>query len=323
MVTARDPSILVVGYNAFDVVVPVAGFPRPDSKASVEEILVGGGGPGATAAVALARLGARVKLVTPLTDDLPGRLQRDELEQAGVDLSLSISVPGKMSPKAVILVDPQSEERTIFWSRGDLPLLDPGSVDAGWLDEADLLYCDGHECPVATKLAGLARERNLPVVMDAGSVREGSAELVARCTDVISSEHFAPELTGLENPASALEAMVALGPERVAMTFGAEGVLGLVRGRPIAWPAFLVNVLDTTGAGDAFHAGYAFARAGGRSFSECLVFGAAVAALKCRDWGGRRGLPLPGEAEELIRRGARRRLGPKLQEYPLFSAETG
>ncbi|MBU8871927.1 MAG: hypothetical protein KOO60_13755 [Gemmatimonadales bacterium] len=308
----RDPNILVVGYNAFDVVVPVTGFPQPDTKELVEGIMVGGGGPGATAAVALSKLGARVRLITLLTDDLPGQMQRQELERAGVDLSLCREAPGEKCPKAVILVDSNREERTIFWSRGGLPFLDSGFVDPDWLDGVDLLYCDGHECPVATRLARSARERNLPVVMDAGSVREGSRELVALCTDVISSEHFAPELTGKNDPVEALVALTALGPNRVGMTFGKEGVLTLVEGRPVAVPAFDVPVTDTTGAGDAFHAGYAFARVGELPLPQCLEFGAAVAALKCRDWGGRRGLPDRGEVEELIRCGLRLSLGTRL-----------
>ena len=162
----RGPHILVIGYNAFDVVVAVSELPQPDAKQAVSRILFGGGGPGATAAVALARLGARVRLVTVLTDDLPGRLQRGELQQAGVDLSLCPDAPGHESPKAVILVDPDRQERTIFWSRGDLPALDADLVAPDWLAGVDLLYCDGHECAAAARLAGLARQRNLPVVMD-------------------------------------------------------------------------------------------------------------------------------------------------------------
>ena len=310
---ARGPHILVIGYNAFDVVVPVSELPQPDAKQAVSRILFGGGGPGATAAVALARLGARVRLVTVLTDDLPGRLQRGELQQAGVDLSLCPDAPGHESPKAVILVDPDRQERTIFWSRGDLPALDADLVAPDWLAGMDLLYCDGHECAAAARLAGLARQRDLPVMMDAGSVRNGSETLVARCTDVISSENFAPELTGRSDPVEALAALAARGPENVAMTFGAQGALALIDGRPVALPAFDVAVLDTTGAGDVFHAGYAYARTDGLSVIECLEFGAAAAALKCRDWGGRRGLPERQEVEALIRDGARRPLGQALK----------
>lgn len=307
-------NILVVGYNAFDVTVPVGGMPDVDSKCEVADILYGGGGPGATAAVCLARLGARVKLVTVFGDDEGAAVQHRELDAAGVDCSLAVVAAGHHSPQAVILVDPLAETRTIFWTRGSLPLLDPDSVDPAWLDGCDLLYCDGHEPLAATRLAAAARARRLPVVLDAGSVRDGLEQLVPWCSDVISSHTFAPAFTGVPDPTEALHALRRLGPERVAMTFGKAGVLALpeaaepVAGRTAAVhvPAFAVPVRDTTGAGDVFHAGYAFARARGETWLASLEFAAATAALKCRDWGGRRGLPTTAEVEELRAHGRRR-----------------
>ncbi len=299
------PRILVVGYNAFDVIVPVDGYPVPDEKVAAGPIVMGGGGPAATAAVALSRLGAEVCLMTPLTDDLPGRLQRGELEEAGVDLSLCPTLVGHESPKAVSLVDEALAQRTIFWSRGDVPHLDAKLAEPRVLDGIDLLYTDGHEIELSLRLARYARERGLPVVMDAGSVRSGSHELAAVCTDVVSSRNFAPELTGCESPLEALRALRDLGPLRVAMTFGGEGVLGLQDDQPLPVAAFDVPVQDTTGAGDAFHAGYAFALAGGLGFASCLEWGCAVAGLKCRDWGGRRGLPNHSEVVRLLAAGSR------------------
>lgn len=310
-----SPRIFVVGYNAWDVIVPVLDFPVPDSKYEVEEVVLGGGGPAATAAVALARLGARVRLLTPLTDDLPGRLQREELAAAGVDFQQSPILSGHASPLAVILADPTTQQRTIFWSRGRLPHLSPDIVDPAWLERCDMLYTDGHESAVSLRLARAARAAGLPVVFDAGSVREGSRELAAWCTDVVSSARFAPELTGERDPAGALRGLRRLGPSRVAMTCGHDGVLALVEDRPVALAAFAVAVRDTTGAGDAFHAGYAFARAMGETFIEALDLGQAVAALKCTDWGGRRGLPDLARARQLRSSGARRPLGPALTRY--------
>jgi len=303
-----QPRILVVGYNAFDVIVPVKGFPAPDEKSEVSGMSFGGGGPGATAAVALATLGAAVKLITPLTDDVPGQIQRRELLAAGVDISLSPTICGRESPKAVILVDEARAQRTIFWSRGDVPHLESQLASPELLDEVDLFYTDGHEAEVSILLARAARERGLPVVMDAGSVRSGSGDLVSGCTDVVSSRGFAPSLTGCSEPADALRALRDLGPSRVAMTFGGDGVLGLANDRLVPVPAFAVPVKDTTGAGDAFHAGYAFARAQGLEFRSCLEWGSAVAGLKCRDWGGRRGLPNVREVHRLLENGPRKPL---------------
>jgi sugar/nucleoside kinase (ribokinase family) len=300
----------VVGYNAWDLIMPVDSFPEPDGKLAVSRMISCGGGPGATAAVALARLGASVRLLTPLSDDEPGRRQARELAEAGVDLSLCPVEPGHQSPRAVILVDQKRAQRTIFWSRGDLPHLDPALADADLLQDTDLLYVDGHEPEVSLPLARAAAAFGLPVVMDAGSVRRGSRELVEACSDVISSSGFAPDLTGHSEPHAALGALTEMGPARVGMTFGAEGVIGLEGGEILPVPAFAVPVIDTTGAGDAFHAGYAYARALGRGFRECLDWGCAVAGLKCGGWGGRSALPDRRLVEELLAVGTRVPAGP-------------
>lgn len=298
--------ILAVGYNSWDVIVPLPAPPPRDGKLEVAAIVMTGGGPAATAACALARLGARVRLVTPLADDPPGEQQRRDLIASGVDISLSPARPGCATPRAVILVAADSGERAILFARGGLPPLAIDEIDPSWLDQADLLYCDGHEPAAATALAAAARARGLPVVLDAGTARAGSDELAAGCTDVISSSVFAPVLTGRSDPVAALRALAALGPARVAMTFGAAGCLALIDGQPVHVPAFRVEVVDTTGAGDAFHAGYAFARALGMPFLACLEFGGAVAALKCRAYGGRHALPSLAEVQRLLRAGERR-----------------
>jgi len=305
------PGILIIGYNAFDVVVPLppeaCDFPRRDTKNEVPTIKVGGGGPGATAAVALARLGARVRLVTPLTDDEAGRMQRRELLEAGVDISHCPSLVGRLSAKAVIIVHPDTGERTIFWSRGDLPRLGADLWRSPWLDGMDLLYLDGHEPDLGVRAAQAARSAGLPVVMDAGNVREGSEALVACCTDVISSRRFAPDLVGTEDVRDALEGLRRRGPERVAMTFGQDGVWALDPD-PVGVPAFAVRVRDTTGAGDVFHAGYALARCLGGSFRDQLRYGAATAALKCTGLGGRGHLPCHAEVLALLDDGVTRPL---------------
>jgi len=315
-VTRSGPEILVLGYNAYDVTVSLAEPPPPDAKLEVPHMRLGGGGPGATAAVALARLGVRVRLATPLADDPAGRLQRDELVTAGIDLSACPAAAGAATPLAVILVDPRDGSRSILWSRGDLPPLPVPDDADGLLGAADLLYVDGHESAAATACAVAARRRGVPVVMDAGTARGGTRELAAACTDVISSTVFAPVLTGCHEPAGALGGLRELGPERVAMTFGAEGVLALDRDGIFAVPAYEVEAVDTTGAGDVFHAGYAFARVTGRDFAAALRFGAATAALKCRAWGGRGGLPSPAEVEDLVAHGRVRALTGPLAGRP-------
>lgn len=309
------PSLLVVGYNAWDILAPLpAPLPR-DAKLETPGLTMGGGGPAATAAVALARLGARVRLVTPLADDLAGRWQRRELTAAGVDLTRSPTRRGAASPLAVSLIE-AGGSRTILWRRGGIVPLAAAEVAAAWLDGMDVLLCDSHEPVAAAVLARAARERGIPVVLDGGSVRPGMSELVALCDDVIASAAFAPALTGEADPGDALRALARRGPARVAVTCGPAGCLRLAEGRVAHRPAFAVPVVDTTGAGDAFHAGYAFARALGGAFDLCLAWGAAVAGLACRGLGGRAGLPCRAEVEALLRDGRPRSERPDWRDRP-------
>ncbi len=305
-----SPRILVIGYNAFDVTIPFDHYPELDSKTEVPFIRLGGGGPGATAAVAMARLGARVQLITPLTDDPGGQTQKMELLQAGVDLQGSPLLTGHECAKAVILAKPGSGERTIFWSRGSLPRLKAELWREDWLEGVDLLYLDGHEPELSLVACRQARARKLPVVLDAGSVREGSQDLVALCTDVISSANFATDLAQVDDPFLALRLLKERGPSRVAMTFGPQGVLGL-QDDFFTVPSFRVKAKDTTGAGDAFHAGYAFSRGRGGQFKNNLEFGAAVAAIKCTHWGGRGGLPELSQVGEMLKNGEKNPIGPR------------
>lgn len=309
------PRILVVGYNAFDVTVPCSVSAPLDGKLEVSPILIQGGGPGATASIAMSKLGAEVGFITPLTDDLPGRLQRMELQDAQVDISRCPTIANGDSAKAVILVQAETGLRSIYWSRGDVPHLDPADISTDWLGDVDLFYHDGHEPAASLKLATFARKKHIPIVMDAGSVREGSQMLVPVSTDVIASEVFAPEYSGLEDPVAALRHIQTQGPLRVAMTLGAGGMLALMNDTPVAIPAFECETVDTTGAGDAFHAGYAFALSLKWDFLRCLKFGASVAALKCRDWGGRKGLPHFQEAVDFLESARVRPLDPRIQDF--------
>jgi len=301
---------LVVGYNAWDVVLPCDALPERDSKREYPVIRQGGGGPAASAAVALARLGVQTRYAGILADDGPGRLQRDELVAAGVDLSLAITETGSRSPQAVILVDPDGGERRICWSRGGLRRLRPGEIPLSTVTDADLLLCDGHEPAAALPLVLEARRTGIPTVLDGGTPRDGLAALSAAVGDVIGARGFATGLTGRTDHREALQALVRAGASRAATTFGADGCMGLADGGFVRVPAFDVPVVDTTGAGDAFHAGYAWGLLQNLGFAESLRCGAAVAALKCRSWGGRSGLPDAAEVRSLLADGSVRDVPP-------------
>lgn len=294
---------LVVGYHAWDVLLPLGEWPAPDAKYETPGLTASGGGPAATAAVALCRLGDAARFAAVLADDAAGRAQRAELLAAGVDLGPCRVDSGAREPLAVSVIDPLNAERRIFWSRGALPTLDATEADPAWLDGCDLLYLDGHEPAAGAVLASEARRRGLPVVLDAGTLRPGVAELLPDCTDVICTPGFLRGATGTDDPGIGLPRLRGLGPERVGVTLGARGCVGWWRDRLLPVPAFRVAAVDTTGAGDAFHAGYAHALGAGAELPEALRIGCAVAALACTALGGRAGLPDRAALDRLLAAG--------------------
>lgn len=286
--------VACVGLVATDFLVRTP-FPVPrDTKVRSNGIIRQGGGPAANAAVALARLGIRTTFVGAVGDDALGREQCDELTREGVDASGAVRVAGVPSFVSLILVDEETGERTIFSAPPDRPVLGSGhSFD--WRN-VSLVLTDGWAGPALG--AGLrgAREWGVPVLLDAGTFRPETDEILELCDVVIGSLPFAQEFAG--GPEAALERLVERGVRFAAITRGADGAIATVVGAEEAFtvPAIPARVADTTGAGDAFHAGAACGLVEGRSWHDSLRLGAAVASLLCGHVGARGGLPNRSEA---------------------------
>src|SRR5262245_9688543 len=270
-------------------------FPVPrDRKVRVNEVVRQGGGPAANAAVALARLGARAAFAGAVGDDALGREQIEELAREGVDVSEVDVVRGVASFVSLILVDMASGARTILSAPEARPLASPRPEPSS--PAPDLLLVDGWGGPAQLAAAKLARERGVPVLLDAGSLRPDVLALVRLADVVIASEPFSQDWAGAAGPA--VRRLLAEGVQLAAVTRGSEGVVAGAAGSEELFEvgAEAVPAVDTTGAGDAFHGGAAFALASGRTWEESLRLGAFVAARKCLQVGARAGLPTFTEA---------------------------
>lgn len=275
----------------------------------MNDVVRQGGGPAANAAVALARLGVRTTFVGAVGDDPLGREQIDELAREGVDVSRVEVIAGAASFLSMILVDVDGGARTIFSAPDSRPLATGGAdltfgIDATRGADApspfpDLLLVDGWGGPTQLAAARAARAREIPVLLDAGSVRPDVTELLRVADVVIASEPFAEEWAGADGAAAAVHRFLAGGARLAAVTRGVRGALAGARGSDSLFevPAVPVEAVDTTGAGDAFHGGAACGLASGRTWEESLRLAAFVAARKCLKPGARAGLPTRAEAE--------------------------
>lgn len=291
--------VLCVGFANQDLLLEVDGYPPQDAKIDVRRLMEQGGGPAATAAVAIARLGGRVALISALGDDRLGERMLAELAEEGVDTSYCPRLPGVESALSVAVVDSVAGTRNIFCYRGPAEL-GPERVDPTAVRRARLVLLDTNLPQASLEAARVAQDAGIPVVLDTGVPRPGLETLIAMADYPIPPLISAQWATGEEDPERAARAMLRGRARAVVVTMGSDGYLVATHEGVWREAAFKVDVVDSTGAGDAFHGGFAYAFARGGSVREAARFGAAVAALKCRSLGGRTGLPTLREVEMLL-----------------------
>jgi len=302
---ARSTDIVAVGLNATDTLIRVPRFPAFDSKTRILSSSLLPGGQAATAAVACQRWGLHSRYVGKIGDDFAGRLQREELAREGVEAHL-IEVANCASQAAFIIVDQLTGERTILWQRDDRLDLKVEELPIDWIRGARLLHVDGHPCAPAAAAARWAQEVGSIVTADLDNIYPG-VEVLLECVDfMIGSRDFPERLLRIANLLESLPVISQRFGCRVSgATLGRDGVLAWDGTQFYYCPAFQVESLDTTGAGDVFHAGLAYALLRGSSLHETLEFSCAAAALNCTALGARGGIRPVSEIEQLLRSGPR------------------
>ncbi|MBW2259488.1 MAG: sugar kinase [Deltaproteobacteria bacterium] len=279
-----------LGQCALDYIGRIEAYPPPDVKYEFSDMVIQGGGPVATALVALSRWGLSCAFAGVLGDDLFGSMIKGSLDAEGIDTSSLLVRKGFDSQFAFIAAEPGEGRRTIFWRRPTGPSPTPDEIDYNVIRQAKVVHTDGLFAEATLAACKAAKEVGVPVVVDAGSLREGMLELAGSSDYYLASETFANAL--VENkPQEACERLAELGPRVVGVTLGPKGYLALVDGRIIERPAYQVEAIDTTGCGDVFHAGFTYGVVQGWDVEKSLDFGAWAAAMVSRRLGGRAGIP--------------------------------
>ena len=295
-----------LGLNATDTLIRLPHFPEMGSKVEIisQQVLLGG--QVASAAVACQRWGWRTRYIGKVGDDDAGRMQRAAFAAEGLESRL-IEVPGCRSQMAFILVDKSSGERTVLWSRDPRLDFDPQDLTREWITRASLLHVDGHPCAPATVAVRWAREAGMIVTADLDNLYPGVEALLEYVDYAITSREFPERLTGISNlPEALIEIANRFGCRVTGATLGSDGVLAWDGSNFHYCSGFRVEAVDTTGAGDIFHAGLAHSLLRAESLDHALEFGCAAAALNCTALGARGGIRPVTEIEQLMRKGERR-----------------
>jgi sulfofructose kinase len=295
--------ILCAGVAVLDEVFRVREFPIPDTKVEASEFITIGGGNAANAAVAIARLGGKVRFAAPLggpagIDTIGDRLV-EGLRSEGVDCVGCVRVAGARTSVSAIFIDARGD-RTIATYRDHrlnaaMPD-DPDRLVAG----VDAVLVDNRFPDFVAPICRAALARCIPVVVDADKPTDDRHPLFGAASHVIFSSECLRATARTDDLAAGLAHMGQFTDAFLAVTNGSNPVLWRDRGTICAMPVFAIETVDTLGAGDVFHGAFALALVEGRAVEDALRFAAAAAALKCSRFGGSTTAPRRAEVEALL-----------------------
>jgi sulfofructose kinase len=292
------------GLNAVDHLVVVPSYPAFDTKVRLKEHVQAAGGQTATAMAALQRLGMRTAYAGRFGSDVEGRFGLMSIKDEGVDLQFAEVVEGASNQVAFILIDERNGERTVIWDRDERLAYRADEAPIEIAGRGRVLHLDAHDPPACARLARAARREGTIVSADIDNIYEGLTELLPLIDVLISSKEFPHRLTGITDAhASLIETKARYGCRVVGMTLGTGGALLYYEGSFLESSAFAVpgGCRDTTGAGDAFHAGFLYGLLRGLEIEESLKLANATAALKCRALGARTSLPTSSELDDFLK----------------------
>ena len=312
-----SPLVVCLGAHILDILGrPVTAIPPGQGSVLLEEIRLTAAGTAAGTAVDLAKLGARVVSMGAIGDDDLARLLVSLLDRHGVDTSHLARVPGVQTSATMLPIRPNGE-RPALHVPGATGHLRPGDVDSGLVASADVLHVGGPDVlgrfagePLAAVLAA-ARAGGTLVTMDL--LRPGSPEVLDRLAPVLPLvDYFLPNsdqllaITAAADLDAGIKTILDAGTVAVAVTMGEDGSRIVTGGTDARLPALPVPVVDTTGCGDAYSAGFITGICHGWGPEGAGWLGAAAAALVAQGLGSDATLTGLGQALELIPPGARR-----------------
>jgi sugar/nucleoside kinase (ribokinase family) len=245
----------------------------------------------------LAVMGQPTRFFGRIGGDEHGRFTTRSLQDLGVDTSMLMVEKDRVSPVSILQIDELTRRRKVLHSRGNVTPLAARDIPPGLLADAAMLLIDGSQPEPQAAIAERAREKHITVLLNASQLSGGMGELLSLAEIVIGSERFAHEIAPADNLGDSLREILSLGPRVAVITMGESGSIGLEASKLVEQESLDVLVADTSGAGDAFAGGFAFACLQGWPLERAVPYANATAGLVCRSLGARSALPT---VEEVI-----------------------
>lgn len=304
--TNREWDVVGVGANSVDYVYLLPGYPQPTgslAKTKIQEQFILCGGQMATAMSTCARFGLRAKYVGVTGTDDNGRRVRTELQSRGIDLG-DLVIRDARNQFAVILVDKTNGDRIVLWDRDERLMMRDREIPAEAIATARALHVDDVDQEAAIRAALVARNHGVPVTSDIDRLTDRTAALIDAVSIPIFAEYVPARQTGARRPEDALAQLRRPHHRLLCVTLGERGAMALDADGLHYVPAFRVEAVDTTGAGDVFRAGFLYALLRGWSTEDILRFANAAAAVSCTRLGALGGIPSLQEVETMVASGS-------------------
>ena len=285
----KAPLVFGIGQCSLDYIGLIPAYPPPDVKCEFSNLVVQGGGPVATALVTLKRWGFDGHMAGVAGDDDFGKNILAFLAGEGIDAGGICIRKNQFSQFAFIVSEPSTARRTIFWQRPTGKPLQPEELNISLLLQSRALHIDGLFPEASLFACRKAKEAGIPVIVDAGTLRDGMLDIAKFSDCFVTSETFSNALSG--TPEDTCRILADMGIRFTGVTLGAKGYVALIDGRLIRKEAYPAEAVDTTGCGDVFHAGLTYGIVKGWSAEKALDLGAWAAAQVCTKMGGRAGIP--------------------------------
>ena len=296
----NSPDVIGIGTCTADMLFIVPQPPTYGRSWRASQYLRQAGGPVSTALVTLARLGVSTRYVGRAGDDPEGVFIREEFQKEGVDVSRFMLEPNVFSRAVLVLVDQTTGERCFTSRRETNTPLAVSDLDRQEIESTKVLHLDDAD-EASVQAAKWAKAAGVTVVLDGTHYKEELTESLLPWVDIpIVSKTFAQEWMPDAPPEAVVRQLYEFDPRIAAVTLGERGCVAQWEGDPLTFPAFPVDVVDTTGAGDAFHGGFIYGVLQDWDAVEIIRFASAVASLNCRQLGGRSGLPTVKEVHQFL-----------------------
>lgn len=304
----KTMDLIGFGDPYLDLVVKLDQLPATNKNCQINDYGFQGGGNVPTACVAAARLGLKTALVGCVGDDLFGRISLSDLEYNHVDTSKMSVQKGKKSNFCICVTESAVEGKEFISKAGDFTAIAVDELDEDFFRSTKLLHV-ALITDAAAKACDIVHASGGKVSVDANYYRPYTYNYYDKLDIFIGSEMYYEgfcEDKGLDpqNFAENMFALQKLGPEIVIFTFGPDGCRGVYEDKYFELPAFYVEVVDTTGAGDVFHGAFDYGYLQGWDVETCARFASGVSAIKCTRPGGRSGIPTLEVVTEFLQTGA-------------------